>query len=51
MLFQPDRPGHWQVVVTGGMGHRLALGLEVTDLAASAAAASNAHEHELFCGF
>jgi nickel transport protein len=29
-MFQPDRQGRWQVEVKDGMGHRLALDLEVT---------------------
>lgn len=28
-LFQPDEQGQWQIEVKDGMGHRLALGLEV----------------------
>lgn len=29
-MFQPDRQGQWQVEVKDGMGHRLALDLQVT---------------------
>ena len=29
IMFKPDRPGKWQVVVNDGMGHRMALDLEV----------------------
>ena len=29
MMFKPDTPGLWQVEVTDGMGHRLALELDV----------------------
>lgn len=42
MLFQPDHPGHWQAVVTDGMGHRLALGLEVASAGAPADAGKQA---------
>jgi nickel transport protein len=28
-MFQPDKPGRWQAIVTDGMGHRLALDVEV----------------------
>ena len=31
MMFQPDRPGPWQAVVSDGMGHRLALDLVVPE--------------------
>ncbi len=29
MMFQPDRPGRWQAVVSDGMGHRLEVETEV----------------------
>ncbi len=29
MMFKPDKPGLWQVEVTDGMGHRLALDVDV----------------------
>jgi nickel transport protein len=31
MLFLPDRPGVWEAVVSDGMGHRLALEVEVPE--------------------
>lgn len=30
MMFQPDQPGLWQAVVSDGMGHRLAVEVEIT---------------------
>jgi len=36
MMFQPDRPGRWQAVVSDGMGHRLEL-----ETVVAAAAPSN----------
>jgi len=31
-MFRPDREGLWQIVVKDGMGHRLSLEWEITDL-------------------
>jgi len=31
-MFLPDRKGLWQIVIKDGMGHRLALEWEITDL-------------------
>lgn len=31
-MFRPDRKGLWQIVVRDGMGHRLALEREITDV-------------------
>jgi nickel transport protein len=41
-LFQPDTQGQWQIEVKDGMGHRLALGLEV-GADGSAPETGNAH--------
>ncbi|WP_157237972.1 hypothetical protein [Desulfobacter curvatus] len=30
-MFRPDRNGLWQIIVSDGMGHRLALEREITD--------------------
>lgn len=37
MLFLPDRPGVWQAVVSDGMGHRLALEVDVPESGGQAA--------------
>jgi nickel transport protein len=37
MLFLPDRPGVWQAVVSDGMGHRLALEVDVPESSGQAA--------------
>lgn len=31
MMFQPDSPGNWQVVITDGMGHRKSLDKDVSE--------------------
>ncbi|MCG6905661.1 MAG: hypothetical protein LJE63_03465 [Desulfobacteraceae bacterium] len=37
MLFLPDRPGVWEAVVSDGMGHRLALKIDVPETGGQAA--------------
>lgn len=37
MLFLPDRPGVWEAVVSDGMGHRLALEVDVPETGGQAA--------------
>lgn len=42
MMFLPDRPGPWQAIVSDGMGHRLAMDVEVTGAPANDAGGTQA---------